>query len=199
MRAMPLLTVALLVPVLAVMSGCGDTQVTRESPNSVRDLSGNWNATDSRETAEAVTTQFLTRSWADDFRVAHNGQKPVVKIGRITVRSNGDVIATDIFTNDLITALVDSGKARAVASNSETDQAREERKQQDVHASEATRKESFQELGADFLIQGVINVQDDQDGDRKQKFYAVDLKMTDIKTQEQVASASKKISKYVKR
>jgi PBP1b-binding outer membrane lipoprotein LpoB len=199
MRATLRLTIALLVPALAMMSGCGDTKVTRESPNSVRDLSGNWNATDSRETAEALINQFLTRSWADDFRTAHNGQKPIVKIGRIVVRSNGDVIATDIFTNDLITALVDSGKARAVASNSETDQAREERKEQDVHASEATRKESFQELGADFLILGAINVQDDQDGGRKQKFYAVDLQLTDIKTQEQVASASKKISKYVER
>ena len=80
----------------------------------------------------------LFSSWSGIYSPKVN-RTPVVKIGRIKPVTNGDVINTDIFANDLVRALVNSGKARAVASTSETDQAREERKEQDIHASEATR------------------------------------------------------------
>jgi PBP1b-binding outer membrane lipoprotein LpoB len=200
MRIPTALTASLACLALVAVSGCGDTSthVTRTESNAVRDLSGNWNATDSRVTAENLIADCTMRPWADVFK-ATNNRLPVVKVGRIKVVTNGDVINTEIFTNDLIRALVNSGKAEAVASNSENDQAREERKQQDVNASEATRKESFQETGADFLILGQINVQDDQDGAKKQKFYSTDLKMTDIKTQKQVWLGNWKIAKDVSR
>lgn len=196
----PLLAAALiLLPAsLALTTGCGGTTVTRTEENAVIDLSGNWNATDSRQVADALIADCLEFPWADQFK-AKNNRIPVVKTGRIKVVTNGDVVNTEIFTNDLQRALLRSGKAQPVASNSETDQAREERKDQDVNASEATRKESFQETGTDFLIIGTINVQDDQADGKRQKFYSVDLKMTDVKTQQQVWIGNKKISKLVKR
>ncbi len=195
----PLLATALLLlpATLALTTGCGQT-VTRTQENAVIDLSGNWNATDSREVADALIADCLTFPWADQFK-AKNNRIPVVKVGRVKVVTNGDVVNTEIFTNDLLRALLRSGKAQPVASNSENDQAREERKQQEVHASEDTRKESFQETGTDFLILGTINVQDDQAGGKKQKFYSTDLKMTDVKTQQQVWIGNKKISKLVER
>lgn len=196
----PLFAAALiLLPAsLALTTGCGGTTVTRTEENAVIDLSGNWNATDSRQVADALIADCLEFPWADQFK-AKNNRIPVVKTGRIKVVTNGDVVNTEIFTNDLQRALLRSGKAQPVASNSETDQAREERKDQDVNASEATRKESFQETGTDFLIIGTINVQDDQADGKRQKFYSVDLKMTDVKTQQQVWIGNKKISKLVKR
>lgn len=183
---------------LVVSAGCGGTSVQRTDERAVVDLSGNWNATDSTQVADAMIADCLSRPWLENFTKTNN-RVPVVKIGRITVRTNGDVVNTQIFANDLVRALINSGKAEAVASNAENDQAREERKQQDVNASEATRKESFQETGTDFLIIGEINVQDDQAGGTKQKFYATDLKMTDVKTQKQVWLGNKKISKVVSR
>ncbi len=185
---------------LGAVTGCGGggTTVTRTESNAVRDLSGNWNATDSRVTAEALIADCTSRPWTDNFAKTNN-RPPVVKVGRIKVVTNGDVVNTEIFTNDLIRALINSGKAEAVASSSETDQARQERKEQDVNASEETRKESFQETGADFLIIGTINVQDDQADGRMQKFYSTDLKMTDIKTQKQVWIGNHKIAKDVTR
>lgn len=190
--------VLLLPTSLVLTTGCGGKTVTRTDENAVIDLSGNWNATDSRQVADALIADCLEFPWADQFKAKHN-RIPVVKTGRIKVVTNGDVVNTEIFTNDLQRALLRSGKAQPVASNSETDQAREERKDQDVNASEATRKESFQETGTDFLIIGTINVQDDQAGGTKQKFYSVDLKMTDVKTQQQVWIGNKKISKLVQR
>ena len=184
---------------LALTTGCGGgPNVTRTEENAVIDLSGNWNATDSRQVADALIADCLDFPWADQFKIKNN-RIPVVKTGRVKVVTNGDVVNTEIFTNDLQRALLRSGKAQPVASSSETDQAREERKEQDVNASEATRKESFQETGCDFLIIGTINVQDDQAGGKKQKFYSVDLKMTDVKTQQQVWIGNKKISKLVTR
>jgi penicillin-binding protein activator len=196
----PLLATAALIllpAALALSTGCGQT-VTRTEENAVIDLSGNWNATDSRQTADAMIADCLDFPWADQFKIKNN-RIPVVKTGRIKVVTNGDVVNTEIFTNDLQRALLRSGKAQPVSSNSENDQAREERKEQDVNASEATRKESFQETGCDFLIIGTINVQDDQHEGKKQKFYSVDLKMTDVKTQQQVWIGNKKISKFIQR
>lgn len=193
------LTACVAVTASLVLSvGCGGTTVTRNDERAVVDLSGNWNAADSTAVADAMIADCLSRPWLENFTKTNN-RVPVVKIGRITVRTNGDVVNTQIFANDLVRALINSGKAEAVASNAENDQAREERKQQDVHASEATRKESFQETGTDFLIIGEINVQDDQAGNVRQKFYSTDLKMTDVKTQKQVWIQSKKINKTVTR
>ena len=199
MRSHLFLAALVLVPTLALTTGCGGgPKVTRTEDNAVIDLSGNWNATDSRKVADVLIADCLEFPWADQFKIKNN-RIPTVKTGRIKVVTNGDVVNTEIFTNDLQRALLRSGKAQPVASNSETDQAREERKDQDVNASETTRKESFQETGADFLIIGTINVQDDQANGKKQKFYSVDLKMTDVKTQQQVWIGNEKISKLIER
>jgi hypothetical protein len=198
MRPTSVLAVLALVPTLALTTGCGGQQVTRVEENADIELSGNWNDGDSRRVAEEMIADCISFPWADQFKSKHN-RIPVVKVGRIKVVTNGDVVNTEIFTNDLLRALLRSGKAQPVASNSETDQAREERKDQDINASEATRKESFQETGTDFLIIGTINVQDDQADGKRVKFYSTDLKMTDVKTQQQVWIGNKKIKKFITR
>lgn len=190
------LLAALAVPTFMV-AGCGKT-VQRVDQNTVIDLSGDWNDVDSTQTAQAMIADSLTNPWADNFRAKKN-QDPTVKVGRVTVRTNGDVVNTDIFTNDLVRAFINSGKVAVVASNSETEQTRAERADQDKNASEATRKESFQEQGSDFLLTGTIGVQDDQDGGKKVKFYSVDLTLTDIQSQRKVWIGNKKIKKFVER
>lgn len=197
MRTAPLALALVLVPALALLPGCGEKTVARTANNAVRDLSGNWNATDSRVTAEALVDQALKLPWADNFQKKNN-RLPVVKVGKIIVRVD-EPINTTIFTNDLVRAIVNSGKAEAVASSTEAVQAREERKEQDVNASEATRKESFQETGTDFLIIGEINTQNDQEGGKMQKFYSTDVKLTDVKTQKLVGMFNHKIAKDIER
>ena len=198
MRSPLFLAALVLVPTLALTTGCGGPNVSRVDENADIELSGNWNDGDSRRVAEALIADCLEFPWADQYKIKNN-RIPVVKTGRVKVVTNGDVVNTEIFTNDLQRALLRSGKAQPVASNSETDQAREERKDQDVNASETTRKESFQETGSDFLIIGTINVQDDQADGKRVKFYSVDLKMTDVKTQQQVWIGNKKIKKFITR
>ena len=179
------------------LTGCGKT-VERVDQNTVIDLSGNWNDVDSKLVAEEMIADSLKRPWADDFKAKKN-KTPTIKVGRVIVRTDGDVINTEIFTNDLIREYINSGKVDVVASSADTEQTRAERAEQDKNASEKTRKESFQEVGADYLLTGVINVQDDQEGDEKIKFYSIDLKLVDIQTQELAWPGNEKIKKYVKR
>lgn len=179
------------------LAGCGKT-VERVSQDTVIDLSGNWNDVDSKQVAEAMIADSLKRPWADDFRTKKS-KTPTVKVGRVVVRTDGDVINTEIFTNDLIREYINSGKVDVVASNADTEQTRAERTDQDKNATEDTRKEAFQEQGADFLLTGTIGVQNDQEGGKSVKFYSVDLKLTDIQSQRQVWIGNKKIKKFVER
>jgi penicillin-binding protein activator len=191
------LAVALALGSTVAVTGCGGTTVNRTEPDAVRDLSGNWNSTDSTQVASAIIADVTADPWVDKFR-EKNGRDPVIKVGKVVNRSNED-ISTNIFTNDIRKALRKTGKVEVVASAGENTQSREERKDQDVNASAETRKESFQETGADFLLQGAIEVQHDQEGREKQKFYAVDLELTDIKSQKLVWEGGKKIAKDVNR
>lgn len=194
-----LLLIALTCATLGVtaLSGCGKT-VVREDPNTVIDLSGNWNDVDSQQVAEAMIAKSMLSPWADNFIAAHK-KNPTVKVGRVVVRTDGDVINTEIFTNDLVRAFINSGKVDVVASNNDVDQTRAERTDQDKNASETTRKESFQEQGCDFLLTGSIGVQNDQEGGKQVKFYSIDLSLTDIQSQRKVWMDNKKIKKFVTR
>jgi uncharacterized protein (TIGR02722 family) len=190
------LIAAVLASPLAVI-GCGGTTVNRTDTNAVRDLSGNWNATDSQEVASSMIADITSDPWLEKFR-EKNGRDPVIKVGHVVNRSNED-ISTKIFTNDIRRALRKTGKVDVVASSDETSQARDERKDQDVNASAESRKESFQETGADMLLEGSIEVQHDQDGREKQKFYSTDLSLTDIKTQRLLWEGNHKVAKDVNR
>jgi len=185
------------LPTVAVVTGCG-TSVERLDPTVAVDVSGTWNDTDSRLVAEEMVKDCLTRPWADNFQQKHN-KLPVVKVRRITVRTQGEVINTAIITDDLIAELINSGKATAVASDAESDQARAERGEQEKFSSEATRKENFQETGSDYILAGSIESQDDQEGGKAVKFYKATFRLLDVTTQQIVWQHSKPIKKLVKR
>src|SRR5271170_7299449 len=102
------LAARLTIPVVLIaLASCGGDPVVvhRTDNDAVRDLSGNWNKTDSKLTAKDLIAKAMAQSWADDFKTAHNGNKPIIKIGRIRVELPGEVIDTDVFTNALVTAL----------------------------------------------------------------------------------------------
>lgn len=199
LKRLPLLIIACAAvgTAAATLAGCGKT-VSRENPKTVYDLSGNWNDIDSQQTAEVMIAKSMLSPWADNFIAAHK-KNPTVKVGRVVVRTDGDVINTEIFTNDLVRAFINSGKVDVVASSGDTEQTRAERAEQDKNASESTRKESFQEQGCDFLLTGSIGVQNDQEGDQQIKFYSVDLSLTDIQSQKKVWMDNNKFKKKINR
>jgi uncharacterized protein (TIGR02722 family) len=177
-------------------SACG-TSVTRMDSDSVKDVSGHWNDTDSRMVAEEMISDCLSRPW---FSKAQSdlGKNPTVIVGTVRNQSS-EHIATDTFVEDLQRALINSGKVDFVASKNERAEVRDERADQDTHASEDTRAANGQETGANFMLSGTINSIVDQEGGKAVVFFQTNLKLLNMKTHQIVWNGEKKIKKFVKR
>ncbi len=181
----------------ALMTGCATTKVTRTGPEEVIDISGNWNDTDSRLTAEAMIKEALEGAWLGTFSHTHT-QPPDVTVGRIVNRSD-EHINTQTFILDLQRELTNSGKVNFVASMGERGEIREEKSDQAQYAAPETRKAQGQEIGADYILTGTINSIIDAASGEAVKYYQIDLKLTDIRNNRQVWFGQKKIKKLVER
>lgn len=177
-----------------LVAGCG-TKVTRIDANETTDLSGAWNDTDSRLVAEEMIADALSRPWTSNF-AGQTGRAPAVIVG--TVRNfSHEHINMNTFIADMERALVNSGRIEFVASSEERGEIRAERVDQDLNASEETRNEAGQELGADFMLKGQINTIVDADGDEQVRYYQVDLTMISLADNRKVWLGQKKIKKLV--
>jgi len=188
-----LVAVALLA---AFVAGCG-TSVERMEPTEVKDLSGAWNDTDSRMVSEEMIQDALARDWLPDFTRKHS-KKPAVIVGEV-VNLSHEHINVNTFVDDMERSLINSGKVQFVASRNERGEIREERKDQDLNAAEATRKPMGQELGADYMLKGTINTIIDTSGSSQVRYYQVDLTLISLADNVKVWVGQKKIKKLVKR
>jgi penicillin-binding protein activator len=179
-----------------LLSACA-TSVDRMGVDEVKDLSGAWNDTDSRLVSEEMIQDVLSRAWLQDYTGARKKQ-PNVIVGEIRNLSH-EHINLNTFVADMERALINSGKVQFVASRTERSDIREERKDQDTHASEATRKAMGQETGADFMLKGAINTIIDLDGSTQVRYYQVDLNLISMADNRVVWLGQKKIKKLVRR
>lgn len=188
---------ALVVLGCLLVAACGGKSVRRIDPETTTDLSGYWNDTDSRLVADDMTMDCLTHRWIEDHALERQ-KRPVVIIGVVRNRSM-EHIPTGTFIRDLERAFVGSGRVRVVANPLEREEIREERLEQEEWASEETRKRIREETGADYMLQGWIDVIIDREGGHEVKFYQVDLYLTDIESNERIWIGQKKIKKEIKR
>ena len=133
-----LIALICVIPVI-VLSGCGGTKITRVAPNQQNDLSGNWNAIDSLNTAKEMIPDVMSRPWIDNF-IKANGRNPRVQVDQITVRTDGDVIETEIFTNDLVREFINSTRVDAFSNLEYRRRQNEVLKALDANTSEESRK-----------------------------------------------------------
>ncbi len=181
---------------LLALSACG-TSVTRMDPNQAKDITGHWNDEDSRQVAEEMISDCLSRPWYSAAQ-ASLGKNPTVIVGTVRNQSS-EHIATDTFVEDLQRALINSGKVEFVASKNERGEVRDERADQDTHSSEETRAANGQETGANFMLSGSINSIVDQEGGKAVVFFQTNLKLLNMKTHQIAWNGQKKIKKYVTR
>lgn len=188
----------ILVIALAVtgLSACKQ-QVTRVESDTVTDLSGNWNDTDSRLVADEMVQDALSRPWLSRFN-REQGKMPTVIVGQVRNLSH-EHINTRTFIADIERALINSGEVSFVASSNERSEIRAERQDMDLNASEETRKAMGQEIGADFMLQGTINTIIDAIEGEQARFYQVDLTLIDLATNRKVWIGQKKIKKTVEK
>ena len=191
-----LISSLIIIVTIAVLSACGQ-QVTRVESDSVTDLSGNWNDTDSRLVADEMIQDALSRSWLPSFN-REQGKAPTVIVGDVRNLSH-EHINTRTFIADMDRALINSGEVDFVASSEEREEIRTERKDQDLHATEETRKAMGQETGADFMLKGTINTIIDAVSDEQVRFYQVDLTLIDLANNRKVWVGQKKIKKTIEK
>ncbi|MGB0390883.1 MAG: penicillin-binding protein activator LpoB [Salibacteraceae bacterium] len=186
----------LLVGSLAI--GCGSgREVTRVDPNTQMDISGRWNDTDSRQVADEMTSDVLSRPWLARFNEANDGAAPVVIIGDVINKSH-EHIASETFIKDIERAFVNSGKVRLVENAALREKMREELESQQGNATEESKKKLAQELGADYIMFGTINSTVDAYKKEKVIAYKVNLELVTLETTEKVWIGDKEIKKYVK-
>ncbi len=182
----------------ALVVGCGGgREVTRVDPNAQIDISGRWNDTDSRQVADEMTSDVLSRPWLARFNEANDGIAPVVIIGDVINKSH-EHIASETFIKDIERAFVNSGKVRVVENAALRDKMREELASQQGNATEESKKKIAQELGADYIMFGSINSTVDSYQKEKVVAYKVNLELVTLETTEKVWIGDKEIKKYVK-
>ena len=183
--------------ILALFLGGCSTSVTRMDPATVKDLSGAWNDSDSQMVAAEMMKDALGREWIGDFSAANN-RKPAVIVGEVRNLSD-EHISVSAFIEELQRNLINSGKVVFVASSTERKDIRGERADQDINASEATRKAMGKEKGADFMLKGTINTIIDVNGSDQLRYYQVNLTLISLVDNVIVWNGEKKIKKMVAR
>jgi len=178
------------------LAGCGKT-VTRVDSDTVTDLSGNWNDTDSRLVAEEMIQDVLSRGWLAKFNRS-KGRAPTVIVGTVRNLSH-EHINTRTFVADMERELINSGEVEFVASAKDRKEIRSEVKDQDLNASEETRKALGNEVGADFMLQGSINSIVDAVSGEQARFYQIDLTLIELGTNRKVWVGQKKIKKTIEK
>jgi uncharacterized protein (TIGR02722 family) len=192
-----------LMPILAItlfVYGCAH-KVERINTDETIDLSGRWNDSDSRMTAndmvEQITNAKNSVDWISDFQKKNRGNKPVVVVGLVYNKSHEHINA-DTFIKDVERSFINSGKVRLVQAGDKREELRRERAGQQDFASLETAKRWGQELGADFMLNGDINSIVDTYKQAKVIYYQVNLELSNLETNEVVWIGEKKIRKYIK-
>ena len=188
-------SVFILLMVFALLA-CTQRSVTRVSPDQQIDLSGRWNDTDAKMVAEEMIKDVLSRPWISDFNRANN-DKPVVIIGAVANKSS-EHIESETFIKDIEREFINSGMVRVVQNSVFREKLREERAQQGEFASIETQSKWGKELGADFMMFGVITSTVDSYNKEKVVNYKTNLELTSIETTEKVWIGDKEIKKYIK-
>lgn len=170
--------------------------VTRIDSSEQIDLSGRWNNTDSRLTAEEMTGDVLRADWVTN-HVQAKGKKPVVIVGMVQNKSH-EHIEAETFVKDVERSFISSNKVGLVQGGKKREELRAEKADQQTNASASTMKKFGLENGADYILQGSINSIVDSHKRKKVVYYQVNLELTNIETNEVVWIGDKKIAKYVK-
>jgi hypothetical protein len=190
------LSFALICFTAVLISACSRS-VTRIEPDKQVDISGRWNNTDSRLTAEQLTDDILKAVWLTNFMQAKGGQKPVVICGFVDNKSH-EHIEAETFVKDLEQAFIQTQKVRLVQAGKKREELRAERADQQTNSTVSSMKKFGMEVGADYILQGSINSIVDAHKKKKVVYYQVNLELTDMQTNEVVWIGDKKIAKYVK-
>ncbi len=182
----------------AVLGCGGGKKVNRDTSTQSQDLSGNWNDVDADLVAKEMIGNCLKANggWAQKFKDAHGGKNPTVKLYRVKNKSS-EQINDEYFTKQFETALVNSGSVDVVAAANEGGDLDAELADQKKNASDESAKSRGNAEGADFILNGAINVQNDSAEGKEIRAYVTTMQLTDVSSRKKVWQDQKKIRKEV--
>lgn len=166
--------------VSCMSSNPGANKVSRIDASTQTDLSGYWNDTDVRIVSENLVGECVKCPAVSAFNAVKK-RTPIVIVGSFRNQSD-EHIDTSILAKKFEAALINSGKVDFVASATERGEVRDERKDQQVNASEATAKSLGNETGADFMLIGSVKTIIDSAGNQTTRTYYVNAELIDIET-----------------
>ena len=180
---------------ILTLTACS-TQETR-GPETSSALSGPWNDTHARLTAEAMVKDALDRPWPQRFTQLA-GRKPTVMVGPVLNRTD-EYLNTQSFVKDLERVLKQSGQIQFVADTGQRQEVRQERLDQTSNTRAGTGQPPGQVPGADFMLQGTISTLVDELDSTKMLFYQVDLELLDIAGNVKIWQGQMKVKKLSER
>lgn len=196
MKNINILTFTSILIVSFIIAGCASRKVTRVDPADQIDLSGRWNDTDSKQVAEQMSRDVLSKPWL--LRFEGNQERPPVVIIGIIINRTSEHIEAETFVKDVEIEFINSGKVRVVASDLFREKLREEKEQQQTNATPESQQKIAAELGADFMLFGTINSTIDEYKKERLVNYKVNLELINLETTEKVWIGDKEIKKYIK-
>ena len=171
----------MIVLTILLMASCASTGTTRVDSSSVIDLTGYWNETDVTTVCTKVINDVMLSARIAQFPGYHNGQLPVFILGRIANKSD-EHIDTEIISNKLRNAIINSGRADFVASKDQKSEIRDEKADQSIWADESQAKAVANEDAADFMIQGSVRTIVQKSGNTMVRQYYLYIEIVDIET-----------------
>ena len=182
--------------VAVAVAGCADKRVERVATSEQLDLSGSWNDTDSQMVSSDMIKDAMSFPWVEDY-TRKAGKKPVVVAFGVKNRTS-EHINTQTFMKDLERSFLRSGRVGVVADRDQRAELREERADQQGGFT-ATPAKVGKEVGADFVLTGVINSISDRQGKSEVVFYQTNLELISVETNEKVWIGENKIKKLIDR
>ena len=180
-----------------IFASCAGTQVQRVATDTVTDLSGRWNDTDSQLVSEQMVQEMLMKPWLAKFLKA-TGNEPRIIVGNIENKTD-EHLEISTFRKDIENQLTNAGSVKFVASKDEREEMRAEREDMQEYSSEKTKKKFKMETAADYMLKGVLTSIVDEVSGKKAVFYEVDLELWNTETNEKEWVGQKKIKKIIDR
>jgi uncharacterized protein (TIGR02722 family) len=197
----PLIVILISLSLVGVLllAGCGGKRVSRVATDTVTDLSGRWNDTDSQLVAQTIVQEALKQPWLQSFVDAHSGKQPTVIVGRIINKSH-EHINVETFIKDIQMALINSQRVEFVSDAGQRAAVRQERdSQQQGYTSQETQAAVGAEVGADFIMMGTVNTILDEEGATRAVWYQVNIELHNLATNKIVWIGQHKIKKIIER
>ena len=182
---------------LPLAAGCGGKKVTRIESDTTVDLSGKWNDTDSRLVSEEMIRDCLNQNWLRR-HLQDRSKAPVVIVGAIRNKSM-EHIPVETFIKDIERAFINSGDVTVVADAGTRLDIRAERESMQGNVTAETLKKFGREVGADYVMTGVINQIKDREEGEEVSYYQTDLELVHVESNVKVWIGQKKIKKYIAR